>query len=239
MDILLHPKNRFTWSLLALQGGYVNIAGLLSVHFFVSHITGFSTHFSLELVDANFLRAFYLILVPFFFLAGAFFSSLFTEVRKEKNKTPIYIHILLCMSLLFLSVALLGWAQYFGKFGEPLQNVRDFILLCLLAFSCGAQNAIFTSYSKSVIRTTHLTGIATDLGIGLAKAFISKDLKEQTINRIRIELIISFTLGGVIGAFIMPKMEFLGFLIPAFISLVIGLRLFMTKTKLVRKETVI
>lgn len=202
------------------------MAGLLSAHFFVSHITGFSTHFSLEIAKGNILRSLYLVLVPAFFLAGAFFSSLFTEIRKNRNKTPVYIHILLFMSLLFFLVAFLGEAQYFGRFGGPFENTRDFILLSLLAFTCGAQNAIFTSYSKSVIRTTHLTGLATDLGIGLAKAFISKDQKERKINRIRIELITSFTLGGLIGAFIMPKVEFSGFFVPALISLLIGIRLF-------------
>lgn len=230
-DIILHPRNRFTWALLAFQGGYINVGGLLSVHIFVSHITGFSAHFSNEVVKADYTKSLYFLLVPFFFLLGAFFSSIFTEVRKKNNQPPVYVHILSVLSLLFFLVTILGQGGYFGSFGEPFHSFRDFILLTLLAFSCGSQNAIFTHYSKSIIRTTHLTGITTDLGIGLAKSFISKDKSEHYFNKIRIDLILSFVIGSLIAAYIFPTFEFLGFIIPSIISLSVGLRLFLTRNK--------
>lgn len=231
MDSILHPKNRFTWALLAFQGGFINVGGLLSIHLFVSHITGFSAHFAQAVVSLNYLQAVYFLLVPFFFLAGAFFSSVFTSIRKRKNEEPVYIHILSVLSFSFLMISILGHLQYFGTFGEAFQSFRDFVLLSILAFSCGAQNAIFTHYSKSIIRTTHLTGITTDLGIGMAKYFIDKDQQEGKINRIRIDLIFSFILGSVIGALIFPKFQFLSFLIPSCLSLIIGIRLYFTRIK--------
>jgi len=227
-DIILQPKNRFTWAMLAFQGGYINVAGLLTVHIFVSHITGFSAHFSTQIVDGDFMKALYFVLVPFFFLLGAFFSSIFTEVRKKNQKPPVYIHILSVLSLLFLLVSILGVGGFFGEFGEPFANFRDFVLLSLLAFSCGSQNAIFTHYSKSIIRTTHLTGLTTDLGIGLAKYFVSKDREEDRINKIRIDLILSFVVGSLVAAYVFPKIKFYGFLLPAVISFFVGIRLFMT-----------
>lgn len=234
-DIILQPENRFTWSLLAFQGGFINVGGLLTVHIFVSHVTGFSAHFSTQLIDGNIIKAGYFLLVPLFFLAGAFFSSLFTEVRKKKNQSPVYIHILMLLSVLFLLVAGLGKVGFFGSFGEPFHNFSDFLLLSILAFSCGAQNAIFTHYSRSIIRTTHLTGITTDLGIGLAKSLISKEKTEDYYNKIRINLIISFIIGSVCGAIVFPKINFLGFLLPAIVSVFVGVRLYKSRKKLSEK----
>ena len=228
-DIILHPKNRFTWALLAFQGGYINVGGLLTVHIFVSHITGFSAHLSTSLIQGELRHSIYFLFVPIFFLIGAFFSSIFTEVRKKSHKPPVYVHILSVLSLIFLIITVLGFFGFFGQFGEPFESLRDFILLSVLAFACGSQNAIFTHYSKSIIRTTHLTGITTDLGIGLAKSIVSKDKNEHYLNRIRIDLIISFIFGSILAAFLFPKLHYLGFLVPAVISLVVGLRLYYTR----------
>ncbi|MCB9027274.1 MAG: DUF1275 domain-containing protein [Bdellovibrionaceae bacterium] len=228
-DIILLPKNRFTWALLAFQGGFVNMGGLLTLHMFVSHITGFSSLFSLAITSGEWIKAIYFLLVPLFFLVGAFFSSLFTEQRKKKQQQPVYIQILSTLAFIFVLISVLGHNQYFGDFGEPFENIRDFILLSLLAFSCGSQNAIFTHYSNSIIRTTHLTGLTTDLGIGLAKVWISKDVKEKQINRIRIDLILSFIVGSLLGALIYPKLKFAAFIFPALTSLMVGLRLYYTR----------
>lgn len=236
MDIILHPKNRFTWALLAFQGGYINVGGLLTVHIFVSHITGFSALFSIRFHSGDYLNSLYFLFVPFFFLLGAFFSSIFTEIRKKNTKEPVYIYILSILCLLFLTITFLGIGGFFGKFGESFNNFHDFILLSILAFSCGSQNAIFTHYSKSIVRTTHLTGLTTDLGIGLAKYFISGDCEEQRINRIRMDIIGSFLIGSLFAAYIFPLFEFLGFLIPAFLSMTVGIRLFFTRMKLSRNS---
>lgn len=225
VDSILLPKNRFLWMLLALQGGFVNVGGLLTIHLFVSHVTGFSAHFSESLTQGNFIRSLYFILVPAFFLIGAIFSSLFTEANKFQSKSPRYLIIMMTLAFIYLFVALGGYLGLFGKFGEPFSSFRDFTLLALLSFSCGGQNALFTHYSKSIIRTTHLTGITTDLGIGISKYFISRDEQVGKYNRIRIELIVFFVIGSVLGSLLFPRFEFLAFLFPFFNCLFIGHKL--------------
>lgn len=225
IDSMLMPKNRFLWMLLAIQGGFINVAGLLSIHLFVSHVTGFSAHFSEALVSKNGEKVFYFLLVPFFFLCGSFFSALFTQVEKRARKTPRYLVVMITLAVIYFIIFIAGHLGAFGDFGEHFSNMRDFILLALLAFSCGGQNALFTHYSNSIIRTTHLTGITTDLGIGLSKYFISKDRKEGKLNRIRIEIILFFLVGSVIGSLIIPKLQFSAFVFPALISCFIGVRL--------------
>jgi len=177
-------------------------------------VTGFAAHFSNAVVSKNLVQVVYFVLVPVFFLIGAFFSALFTEIRRKRKLSPVYIHVLSLLAFLYLLVSLFGRADLFGRFGEPLSNFRDFILLSILTFSCGAQNALFTHYSNSIIRTTHLTGLTTDLGIGLAKVFVAGDSHEAPINHLRMELIGFFILGSLVGAFVFPVYEFLGFLLP-------------------------
>jgi len=81
----------------------------------------------------------------------------------------------------------------------------------LLCFTMGLQNAIITRISNAVIRTTHVTGIVTDIGIELGKMFFwnrgigKEDETYVRANRgklfLLINLLIMFFLGGVVGVF--------------------------------------
>jgi uncharacterized membrane protein YoaK (UPF0700 family) len=53
-------------------------------------------------------------------------------------------------------------------------SISDYTIAGLLLFAMGAQNSLVTRVSQSVVRTTHLTGIFTDLGIELSKMFFQK-----------------------------------------------------------------
>ena len=74
----------------------------------------------------------------------------------------------------------------------------------------GLQNAILTKISKAEIRTTHMTGVVTDLGIELGRLLYwnrSKEGNESHMviadrEKLKIHAIILFLffLGGVIGA---------------------------------------
>lgn len=225
-DVILHPKNRFTWVLLAFQGGYINIGGFLTIHQFVAYITGFSAHLGIALSQHHFLQSFYFATVPAFFLFGAFSSSLVNEKRKRMGKSPIYIHALLSMSIIFVLVAILGNLDVWRPYGVAFNGFEDFILMSLLSFSCGMQNAMFTNYSHSIIRTTHLTGLTTDLGIGLAKYMVNKEKKEGLMIKIRMDLIFAFLVGSIAGAIIFPVIEFNSFYVPALLSAFIGARLY-------------
>lgn len=236
-DAIYYPKNRIVWLLLAFQGGFINLLGLLSVHRFVSHVTGFAGHFSQALLNLKWFEALGSFFIPIFFLVGALISGIFTEVRREKGKVPIYVFSMLSMSGIFLALSIFGSMELFGNFGEPFQNFRDFILLASLSFACGMQNALFTQASGAVVRTTHLTGITTDLGIGLAKV-ITKEAKEEDkkSNRLRIELIFCFLMGSIVGSLVITKLEYKSFLIPAIVSALIALRLYRVRIKLQKEN---
>lgn len=130
---MLMPKNRFLWMLLAIQGGFINVAGLLSIHLFVSHVTGFSAHFSEALVSKNGEKVFYFLLVPFFFLCGSFFSALFTQVEKRARKTPRYLVVMITLAVIYFIIFIAGHLGAFGDFGRAFLKHEGFYIT---GFTC-------------------------------------------------------------------------------------------------------
>ena len=57
-----------------------------------------------------------------------------------------------------------------------LLSSGSFYGLLLASAACGLQNALATTYSGAIVRTTHVTGIFTDLGIMLGAIFRGQTL---------------------------------------------------------------
>lgn len=186
-------------SILSGVAGIVNITGVLSVSKLTTNVTGHFAFFSEELLLKNYKVAFIYLVYILFFLFGAFISSLIMEWRSRYNPHASYvIPILLEMSV--LSVVSLS------TFFIPHEQASNSIVLpCALLFSMGLQNALVTKVSQSVVRTTHLTGLFTDLGIELSQWFFYKKTTEQIkLNKsifLKLMIICGFFLGGIIGGF--------------------------------------
>jgi uncharacterized membrane protein YoaK (UPF0700 family) len=84
----------------------------------------------------------------------------------------------------------------------------------LASMACGLQNAMVTTYSGSIIRTTHLSGIFTDLGIMLGNR-----LRGVPINGRRLLLFLlligGFVVGGLVGTLLFRELHFTALLMPA------------------------
>ena len=208
---------------MAFQAGVLNIGGFMAVHRFVSHVTGFATFFGYEINQVDKTHAFGMLAVPVFFLLGCMISALLVDIRLKLHKRPkYYITFGLIFFLLFFVFGL-GMIGYFGNFGEPLAPSRDYTLLILLCLICGIQNGTITTVSKSVIRTTHLTGVTTDLGIGIVRFLYRRKLKggigdEAEANQMRAGIIFFFVFGSVFGGFVFSRLGYLGFFVPVVTS---------------------
>lgn len=220
----ISKKNISLWLLLAFQAGAINTGGLMAFHRFVSHMTGFASHFGLELASGNMKVALSMASVPLFFLSGSILAALVIDHPIYTQKEPHYIK---CAFLIFilLTIALVGGRLgYFGVFGQPEFNLNEYILIATLALSAGLQNATITSTSGATIRTTHLTGITTDLGIGLVRVLFrdytpTVRTNEVHANWIRAGLIFSFIIGSIISAYLYIQYEYSGFALPVATSL--------------------
>ena len=108
---------------------------------------------------------------------------------------------------LLLEAALL---LVFGLFGAGMHWFADVLvplIVLVLCFIMGLQNAVITKISHAEIRTTHVTGLVTDLGIELGKLFYINRLTRSPLvvaNRQKLRLhamlIASFFVGGLMGA---------------------------------------
>lgn len=204
---------------MAFQAGILNIGGFMACHRFVSHVTGFATFFGYEINQADRSHAIGMLVVPLFFLLGAMISGFLVDIRLKLHKRPKYYLSFGFIFILLLMIYIGGISGLFGIFGQPLNSRSDYLLLIILCFTCGIQNGSITSVSKSVIRTTHLTGITTDLGIGLARLLSAKKLSETMENEkkatlMRVGIIFFFGLGSVAGGFVFSKLAYYGFIIP-------------------------
>ena len=160
------PGNVSIWMSMAFQAGLINIGAFMACHRFVSHVTGFATFFGYEVNQPDKSHAVGMLVVPLFFLFGCMLSCQLVDIRLKLHKRPKYYITFGLIFALNCAVLALGVFGYFGAFGEALEFGRDYSLLILLCLICGIQNGTVTTVSKSVIRTTHLTGITTDLGLG-------------------------------------------------------------------------
>jgi uncharacterized membrane protein YoaK (UPF0700 family) len=124
---------------------------------------------------------------------------------------------------LLLSVVIGGFNHLFGTFGSAYETTGDFTLLAVLCLACGVQNGTVTLVSRSVVRTTHLTGVTTDLGIGLVRVMGRRHLSsphpdEVRANFMRIGVIGFFIAGSATGVPLFDNWEYRGFMLPAAIS---------------------
>ncbi|MGE4132151.1 MAG: YoaK family protein [Bdellovibrionales bacterium] len=222
-SISTYSKSNMTiWMALAFQGGLLNIGAFMACGNFVSHVTGFATLFGLEMESGNSVHALSLLIVPLFFLLGSMLSGVLVDLRLKLKQRPNYYLVFGVLFFLTLAVAIGGFNNAFADFGEPLTRWPAFVFVSLLCFTCGVQNGTVTLVSKAVVRTTHLTGVTTDLGIGLVRVLNRHRIQnlgdEGLANWMRLGIIIFFVLGSFVGAVIFSQWKYRGFLLPCTVS---------------------
>lgn len=213
-------KTYFDWFLLAFVAGNVNAGGYMACHRFVSHITGFATLAGIDWIQQDWTQALGVLTIPIYFLIGVMISAFLVDKRIDEGNQPFYGIVMGMVAGALALVAIGGSFDWFGEFGHEADMQNDYFLLALLCGASGLQNAALTSATGATIRTTHLTGITTDLGIGIIRTLFyrlndGKRALEHKANLLRVGTIVSFMLGSAIGAFFFSKAQYLGFLVPS------------------------
>lgn len=180
-------------ALLAGIAGSLNAAGFQATGFFSANMTGNVSALSDHLGLAQFGLAglFFSLLITF--IAGSFVSGLLIEAGRRNGIRAIYAY-----SITF-EAALLG---LLGCADISLPNAESGMVLVLgLSFVMGLQNAATTRISNARIRSTHVSGMATDIGLALAVLFSQAPHRAEAAARLRLFLgtMLSFLIGGVIG----------------------------------------
>ena len=204
-------------SLLSFVAGIVNVAGFLAVQKLTTNVTGHFAFFVDEIFKLNFWAGLNYFLYILFFFLGSFCSNLLIEIISRVNDKLIYRIPVIIEIVILVSAALSG---------HILIIKAPNILAYALLFAMGLQNSLVTTISSAAVRTTHLTGLFTDLGIELSQLLFYK-LKEQREKlyssiKLRITIISFFFLGGLAGGILYSAIH-LYVLIGAASVLLIGL----------------
>lgn len=202
---------------LSFVAGIVNLAGFLAIHQLTTNVTGHFALFINDILEFEFSNGLAYFLYILSFLLGSFTSSLLIEWTMRTKKLNIFILPTLLESAILLLVVILTDLS-------TLQSPNT--IACLLLFAMGVQNSFVTKISNAVVRTTHLTGLFTDLGIELSQLFfLKKETNGKSIIstiKLRIYIITFFFLGGIFGGFFYMKIQ-LNVLIIAALILLTGL----------------
>ncbi|MDB5144978.1 MAG: hypothetical protein JWQ66_3691 [Mucilaginibacter sp.] len=196
-------------SLLGLTAGYVNAAGFLGFAVLTTNVTGHAALFAERIALQDWKAARVIALWMFLFLAGAFISGLIVS-RIGRNQRFSYVVPILIEMVILLAVALFGY-----RYNRSL--VAKEVFAGSLLFAMGLQNSLVSMVSGSVVRTTHLTGTFTDLGIELAQFLQKKpDDHAALLSRIKLRsaIIFFFMCGALGGAYLFRLMRFYAFFIP-------------------------
>lgn len=191
------PANRQLGCMLAFIAGAVNAGGFLAVQHYTSHMTGIVS----AMADQLALGMYSLVAVGLSalvsFLLGATLSTMMVRHSRQRNLHSEYALPLLVEAGLLLCFGLLG-SQISGFNGYYVSAT-----VMLLSFIMGLQNAVITKLSNAEIRTTHITGVITDIGIEMGKLLCpgtGAKVPDRSRLRLLAMLALCFFIGGVSGA---------------------------------------
>ncbi|MEK8025600.1 YoaK family protein [Pseudaquabacterium rugosum] len=203
--------NRHLGVLLAFVAGAVNAGGFLAVSRYTSHMTGIVSGVADDLALGQWWLAGAGVVAVSAFVGGSACTALLINWGRRQRLSGVY-----AMPLMVEALALL----IFGLLGASLHVAIDLIVpatVLLLCFIMGLQNAVITKISRAQIRTTHLTGLLTDLGIELGRLMYwnrRPGPPEQQVRADRDRMVIHATLigtffvGGVCGALAFKHLGF-------------------------------
>jgi uncharacterized membrane protein YoaK (UPF0700 family) len=180
-------------TLTAFTAGTINIASLLIFLSFTSNVTGHYAIFAAEISKGNWSQVAVVGMWIFLFFFGGFVSNFIVINFNKRSK--YFAHAM----PLVLEIACLLFVGVYGQFYYRKTLEETEYLVALMLFATGLQNGLTASISNFSVKTTHLTGTTTDLGI-LFSMFTKKEFRKNGELVARAKLLMSIMLAYVVGA---------------------------------------
>ena len=187
-------------AVLAFSAGCVNTAALMGfTNLSVSHVTGNVSLFSAAVVHLEGSSVLYIGASLLSFLAGAILSGFVIGQTSLKLGRRYGSALYIEAALLLISYFLYQQNDYLGQLAA--------------AMACGLQNAMVATYSGAVIRTTHLTGLTSDMGAAIGNWLAGRPISKPKLG---FQAIIwyCFCGGGAVGAFLYTKVGYGALFVP-------------------------
>lgn len=201
---MISKLQKWVWlgaAALSFSSGLINVIALSGfAHKAATHMTGVVSVLSISLSKNDFPASLQTFLILLSFFAGAFISGVI--IRDGQLKMGRRYGFALGLESCFLFLSAYGFINH-SIFGE--------YFACAAA---GLQNALASTYSGTIVRTTHLTGILTDLGAltGNKAHGLPVDTKRFKLLSI---ILGSFMAGGYLGSLAYFRWNAWAMLIPA------------------------
>ncbi|MBY6002928.1 DUF1275 domain-containing protein [Salipiger bermudensis] len=179
--------------LLSMVAGALNAAGFEIAGLFSANMTGNLSGMADSLAKGGWGGALLLGLIVVVFILGALLAGLIIEVGRRRRIRMIYALAILCEAAILVVV---GGAGLLG-----LAREEGAAFICVLAFSLGIQNAVTTRISRARVRTTHVSGMATDIGLSLAGLWLRSEEapRYRGLLALHCTTILAFLVGGILG----------------------------------------
>ena len=241
---LLHPlvarersarANSHLGIILAFVAGAVNAGGFVAVGRYTSHMTGIVSSIGNSLALHETSATLYAVGFILAFMGGAATCSFIVNHARQHHWHSEFASALMLEAILLLIFGLSA-----SGFLPGLTFSLNFTI-ALLCYLMGLQNAVISKISHSVIRTTHVTGISTDIGIELGR-YLFRFLKGADIpvhyERIHIllSLLLSFLSGSILGALSFPTIGFATVIPLALLLIAIAIEPVLLDLRLLRRE---
>ena len=203
---------RWVWAgawALAFIAGIINVVGLLGFeHQAVTHLTGTTSMLAAALASLDGAAALHFAAIVGSFVAGTVLSGFLIQDSTLQLGRRYGIALLLESILLCVAVPLFQRNSIFGIYSASC--------------ACGLQNAMVSTYSGAVVRTTHISGMFTDLGIFLGHTLrgLPVDLRRL---RLCLLIITGFLVGGIVGAVAFQRLSYAALFIPAALTAITSL----------------
>ena len=176
---------RVIGSLLNINAGYVNAVVFAQFDVGTTHVTGTATVAAVSLVNEDFSKFARLIGMLLLFMFGCFCCTLCIGGQQKFHPGPYYSIVLTAIATLLFAASFMGESMVACSF-----------LVCVAA---GMQNAMTTYFSGAQIRTTHLTGTVTDIGIELANLAAGRGAAGNWKLKLLSSFMTAFITGAVLG----------------------------------------
>ncbi len=195
--------NKQLGGVLCFVAGAMNAGGFLALQQYTSHMTGIVSHLADQIALGDLALTLSGIGALMAFLAGAASSAVLINWARRRKLHSQFAAPLMVEAVLLLCCGVLGILH------PPTSPLFVPLAVALLCFIMGLQNAIVTKISHAEIRTTHVTGLVTDIGIELGKLIYCNRKRygpaEPLVaaDRVRLRLLVTllglFFLGGIAG----------------------------------------
>jgi uncharacterized membrane protein YoaK (UPF0700 family) len=201
-------ENLMLASSTAFVSGATNVAGVIAFLAFTTNVTGHVATLARHAAELNWHEMILFFVWLLLFFTGAFVSNFM--IRSASHKSTYRAH---SRPVIVEVIVLLFVAVYGDKFYAESQTERE-IIIGFIIFSMGLQNSMVSTVSGGLIKSSHLTGLFTDLGGDVSEwlhpASTRKDIVKHRIY-VRLTILAFYFLGGLAGGYFFNAFGFVIF----------------------------